>query len=121
MNKKISKYLSIILLLFVGFFITMTGVLALAFCLLLFPVSEETVDAGILVLYVLSCLAAGRIWCKRRLSKRILGGILIGMTYYLILLLTAVLGGVSTNVAVKDVITSMMICGASGALGGRLS
>lgn len=100
-----------------SFLITFLGILGLSFSLLVFPVSERVVDIGILILYILSCFVAGRIIRKRTWNKRFLWGLLIGDAYYLILVLMSVMCGSITAMSVKDVITSLVICGVSAALG----
>ena len=119
--RRIKKAGDIGIALLVSFFITFVGVLALSFSLLLFPVSEKAIDISILILYILSCFAAGRILRKRTWNKRFMWGLLIGETYYLILLVISIMCDYVTSVSAKDVLTSFVICGASAAIGCRVS
>ena len=104
-----------------GFSITSLGVVVLALSLLGLSVSEEMVDGGILIIYILSCFMAGRIMGKKRKTKRFLRGIFIGVMYYFVLFLASFLLGDSLEFVISDVVTSLMICSGSATLGGMLS
>lgn len=107
--------------LIVGFIITGAGIIALAICLLLFSISEEMVDGGILIIYILSCFIAGMIIGRKRKTKRFLWGMLIGLVYYSVLYLASFLMVEPTHSLMSDVITTWMICCGSATLGGMLS
>ena len=103
--------------LLVSFMITFLGVLGLAFALLLFPISEEMVEVGILILYILSCFVAGKMVGKQLVKKSFLWGAFLGCVYYFILVNMSILCNSTTVISIKDVGTSVLLCSSSGALG----
>ena len=107
--------------LLVGFSITSLGVVVLALSLLGLSVSEEMVDGGILIIYILSCFMAGRIIGRKRKTKRFLWGMFIGMVYYTVLYLISFWITNTPDTAMSDVLTTLMICSGSATLGGMLS
>ena len=107
--------------LLVGFSVTGVGVFVLALSLLGLSISEEMVDGGILIIYILSCFMAGRILGKKRKTKRFLWGICIGMMYYSFLFSASFLSGDSLECVISDVVTSLVICIGSAILGEMLS
>ena len=61
----------IIVSLFGGYVVTFLGIVILAFLLLTFQISENAVDIGILVIYILAGLSAGFIVGKRTGSRNL--------------------------------------------------
>ena len=107
--------------LLVGFILTCVGVILLALCLLLFSVSEEMIDGGVLIIYILSCLVAGFVIGKKRKTKRVFWGVFIGVMYYFLLFVATFLVVHSTDTNGYDMVTSLMVCCGSAAFGGMLS
>ena len=107
--------------LLVGFSVTGVGVFVLALSLLGLSISEEMVDGGILIIYILSCFMAGRIMGKKRRTKRFLWGVCIGMMYYSVLFSASFLLGDSLECVISDVVTSVVICIGSAILGEMIS
>lgn len=101
--------------------LTGIGVIILALCLLFFSISKETVDAGIIVIYILSCFLAGIIIGKKQKTKRFLWGMLIGIAYYTILYFACCNIVDVSDSLMSEVITTLLICCASATLGGMLS
>ena len=119
-NKRI-PWIDIPIALVVGFAITCVGVIMLALCLLLLSLSEEMIDGGILILYILSCFMAGFVIGKRRKNRRFLWGIFIGIMYYSLLFAATFFMVSSTDTNIYDVVTSLLVCCGSAAFGGMLS
>lgn len=119
-NKRI-PWIDIPIALVVGFAITCVGVIMLALCLLLLSLSEEMIDGGILILYILSCFMAGFVIGKRRKNRRFLWGIFIGIMYYSLLFAATFFVVSSTDANIYDVATSLLVCCGSAAFGGMLS
>ncbi len=107
--------------LIVGFSITAAGVVILAVCLLLCSISEEMVDVGILIIYIISCFGAGMIIGRKRKTRRFLWGMLIGVVYYSVLYLTSFLLVGPSHSVMNDVVTTLMICCGGATIGGMLS
>lgn len=95
--------------------------LLLAFFLFQFDLGKGSVAAGIIAVYVISCLAGGFIAGKIMRKEKYLWGILVGLGYYLILL--AVSFGVQRDwdMSFQHALTTFFMCIGGGALGGMLS
>ena len=107
--------------LFGGYVITVLGIVIVALLLLLFQISENMVDIGIIIIYVLSCLGAGFIVGKRTKARKFLWGMVSGIIYFLILLLVSFLMRHSMKNIGSDLATVLLICIGSGTLGGMIS
>ena len=104
-----------------GFIITIAGVVALAFCLLLFSISEEMVEGGILIIYIISCFVAGVIIGRSRKHKRFLWGMFLGVAYYTVLSVVSMLVVDVSQNGMSNVASSLIVCCGSATLGGMLS
>ena len=121
-EKNIADYVKDILVsLFGGYAVTILGIVILAFLLLMFQISENTVDIGILVIYVLACLVAGVIVGKRTKNKKFLWGMIGGSMYFLLLFFISLLANQSIENVGSDLLTTLFICAGSGTLGGMIS
>ena len=89
--------------------------------LLMLQISENIVDVGILVIYVVACLLTGIIVGKRTKNKKFLWGMLSGCIYFLILLVVSLLAKQSMENIGSDLVTTLLICAGSGTLGGMIS
>mgnify|MGYP003311588208 CR=1 FL=1 len=107
--------------LFGGYGITFLGIVILAFLLLMLQISEDMVDIGIIIIYVLACLTAGVIIGKRTKMKKFLWGMFAGGMYFLVLLVMSLILHNTLGGAGKDIITVFLICAGSGTLGGMIS
>lgn len=107
--------------LFGGYCITFLGIVILAFLLLMLQISEDMVDIGIIIIYILSCLGCGIIIGKRTKMKKFLWGMLAGVMYFLVLLIMSVILHNSLGGEGRDIITVILICVGSGTLGGMIS
>ena len=104
-----------------GYGITFLGIVILAFLLLIFQISEDMVDVGIIIIYILACLGNGIIIGKRTKMKKFLWGMLAGGMYFLVLLLMSVILQNSFGKEGRDIVTVLFICVGSGTLGGMIS
>lgn len=111
----------ILVSLFGGYVITFLGIVIVALLLLLFQISENMVDIGIIIIYVLSCLGAGFIIGKRTKARKFLWGMVSGTIYFLILLLVSLAMKHSMGNVGSDLATVLLICIGSGTLGGMIS
>lgn len=111
----------VVISLFGSYLITFAGILILALLLLMFQITESSVDIGILVIYILAGLVAGMIAGKRTGSKRFLWGMISGMGYFLVLFTLSVVSGQEIKHMGNDLMTTFLICIGSGTLGGMLS
>lgn len=111
----------ILVSLFGGYAVTFLGIVILAVLLLMLQISENIVDVGILVIYVVACLLTGIIVGKRTKNKKFLWGMLSGCIYFLILLVVSLLAKQSMENIGSDLVTTLFICAGSGTLGGMIS
>lgn len=101
--------------------ITGLALLVLAFLLLKLQPGENIVSAGILVIYILSCLVGGLIAGKRMKVHKFLWGVLTGTAYFLILLAGSFLLNRGVSDDIVQVTTTLVMCMAAGMIGGMIS
>ncbi len=107
--------------LFGGYLVTFLGIVIIALLLLFFQVSEDVVDIGIIVIYILACLCAGFIIGKRTKTKKFLWGFVSGGIYFILLLvISLIIQNPMENIG-NDLLTVLWICVGSGTLGGMIS
>lgn len=112
---------SVLVGLLAGYLVTLVGLFILALLLLQFQLSSETIEIGILVLYLLSVFIAGFLVGKVKKTKKFLWGMAEGMAYYLVLLLLSVLVQKSLGADGRELFTAFCLCTGGGMLGGMLS
>lgn len=100
-----------------------TGILllVLTFFMYKFELNEKIVSAAIVGIYVVSTLIGGMIIGKLTKSKRYLWGMVLGIIYFVLLLLITLgvyrtLNGDSVSIA-----TSLILCAGGGMAGGMIS
>lgn len=120
-KNKLDYVKDVLVSLFGGYVITVLGIVIVALLLLLFQISENMVDIGIIMIYVLSCLGSGLIVGKRTKARKFLWGMVSGIIYFLILLLVSFLMQHSMKNIGSDLATVLLICIGSGTLGGMIS
>lgn len=100
-----------------------TGIflLLLAFLLFQFDLGEKPVAAGILVVYVLSCLLGGFMAGKIMRKDRYLWGMLTGLFYYLLLITVSFVVKGKWDMSLIHAVTTFFLCLGGGTLGGMLS
>lgn len=101
----------------------LTGVFLLLLALLLFQfdLGEGPVAAGIVAVYVLSCLLGGFMAGKLVRKDKYLWGVLVGLGYFLLLLAVSFAVQGKWDMSIQHVITTFFMCLGGGALGGMLS
>lgn len=103
-----------------AYLITLIGILVLAFGLYRWDFSVNVVEIGILVLYLLSCLIGGMIAGKKAGNRKFLWGLLLGISYFVILLVLSVMGEQGIASGFGELVLPGIICLFSGMLGGML-
>ena len=114
------KVWCILLGLLMAYVITLLGILVLAFGLYRWNFSVNTVEIGILVLYLVSCLIGGMIAGKKAGSRKFLWGLLLGVSYFAILLILSLADKQGISSGFKEIVLPGIICLFSGMLGGML-
>ena len=92
----------------------------LAVMLYKLQLSENTVEIGIVVVYVISSLLSGLFFSKGAKNRRFLWGMLAGAVYFLIICAVSIAMEPEFNFLSNSCLTTMVICVGSGMLGGML-
>ena len=101
--------------------VTGAFLLLLAFLLFQFDLGEKPVAAGILAVYVLSCLLGGFMAGKIMRKDRYLWGMLTGLFYYLLLIAVSFAVKGKWDMSLIHAVTTFFLCLGGGTLGGMLS
>lgn len=119
--KQTPKMMSLVRGLIVAYLITGISLLVLALLLYKLSLDEGKVTIGIIVIYVLSCFLGGLFVGKKAGRQKFLWGMLLGLSYFL--LLTAVSAVTEPGLASgwKGLVTSFVMCMGAGMLGGMIS
>lgn len=118
-RKDISVCMLIYLL--ISFCITAVGVGILALLLFKLQLSLQVVSVVVIILYILSTGAAGFLAGKKMEVHRFLWGLLMGVAYYLVLLVASYIYHGEGTVVAQSFFTTFLLCAGGGMLGGMLS
>ena len=100
-----------------------TGILLLVstFFMYKFELNEKIVSAAIVGIYVVSTLIGGMIIGKLTKSKRYLWGMVLGIIYFVLLLLITLGVYRTLNGDSVSIVTSLILCAGGGMTGGMIS
>lgn len=100
-----------------------TGILllVLTFFMYKFELNEKIVSAAIVGIYVVSTLIGGMIIGKLTKSKRYLWGMVLGILYFVLLLLITLGVYKTLNGDSVSIVTSLILCAGGGMTGGMIS
>ncbi|HJB96596.1 MAG TPA: TIGR04086 family membrane protein [Candidatus Mediterraneibacter intestinigallinarum] len=100
-----------------------TGILLLVQTLLLYKagLSEENVNAGIILIYVISTFSGGFVIGKLTGTRKFLWGLLLGVIYFVLLLLISLGIYHSFQADLMNLATTFLLCAGGGMLGGMIS
>lgn len=100
-----------------------TGLLLLVLTLLLYKagLSEEYVNAGITLIYVISTFAGGFVMGKLTGNRKFLWGLLTGCMYFILLILISLGVYHSFQSEISGMITTLLLCAGGGMLGGMIA
>lgn len=101
----------------------MTGILLLILTVLLYKagLSEENINAGIILTYVISTFSGGFVIGKLTGVKKFLWGLLLGIMYFVLLLLISLGIYHSLQSDMMNLVTTFLLCAGGGMLGGMVS
>ncbi|HJB15843.1 MAG TPA: TIGR04086 family membrane protein [Candidatus Blautia excrementipullorum] len=101
----------------------LTGAFLLLLALLVFQLDLGTapVAAGIVAVYVISCLAGGYMAGKIMRKEKYFWGILVGLSYFLLLAAVSFLVQGRWDMSLQHAFTTFCMCLGGGALGGMLA
>lgn len=94
--------------------------LGISFLLYKFDISEQAVEAGIIITYILSAFIGGFLAGKQRKVRRFLWGALIGVLYVVFLILISI-GVYRSSFVGTELAVAFGVCLAGGTVGGMLS
>lgn len=100
-----------------------TGVILLLLALLLYKcnLSEQIINVGIIIAYVLSVFASGFYMGKKMKNKRYLWGLLAGTVYFVLLFVVSLVVNREFSGIQGGFLTTMLLCLGGGMLGGMVS
>ena len=100
-----------------------TGILllVLTFFMYKFELNEKIVSAAIVGIYVVSTLIGGVIIGKLTKSKRYLWGMVLGIIYFVLLLLITLGVYRTLNGDSVSIVTSLILCAGGGMTGGMIA
>ena len=100
-----------------------TGILllVLTFFMYKFELNEKIVSAAIVGIYVVSTLIGGMIIGKLTKSNRYLWGMVLGIIYFVLLLLITLGVYRTLNGDSVSIVTSLILCAGGGMTGGMIS
>ena len=101
----------------------MTGILLLILTVLLYKagLSEENINAGIILTYVISTFSGGFVIGKLAGVKKFLWGLLLGIMYFVLLLLISLGIYHSLQSDMMNLVTTFLLCAGGGMLGAMVS
>ena len=114
-------FFTILKVLIAAYLITVIFLLVLAALMYKMERGERIVDGGIVATYILSCFLGGFLMGKIQKTRKFIWGMIIGCIYYAVLFIVALLMKQNNVPVFGNVVTSMVMCVASGMLGGMLS
>ena len=100
-----------------------TGIMLLILTVLLYKLglSEENVNAGIILIYVISTFSGGFVIGKFAKIRKFLWGLLAGVLYFILLLLISLGIYHSLQGETVHLVTTFLLCAGGGMLGGMVS
>lgn len=116
-----NQWLSLAKCLFASYLLTAALLLILALLLYKVGLTEKIVSVAIIAIYVVSTFLAGILAGKKMQNRKFLWGLLMGIVYFLILLIASLLVNHSVGMMGRDVLTSFILCSAGGMLGGMFA
>ena len=104
-----------------SYIVTGIFLLVLTFFMYKFELNEKIVSAAIVGIYVVSTLIGGVIIGKLTKSKRYLWGMVLGILYFVLLLLITLGVYRTLNGDSVSIVTSLILCAGGGMTGGMIS
>lgn len=113
--------INLLVYLLLAYIVTALILLVLAFLYYKLRFSESIVSGGIVLTYVVAGFLAGFLAGKKMKQKRYLWGLVMGVAYYLVILVLSLLVNHGINDFSGSMLTTLVLCGGGGMLGGMLS
>ena len=120
-QKHTTSVLSVLKILLVMYLVTGVLLVILAGLLYKLQLSESVVSIGIVVIYVVSGFIGGFLSGKTMKTRRFFWGMIMGGCYFLILILGSIVFQRGINMELSRILTTLILCTASGMIGGMAS
>lgn len=104
-----------------SYIITAFVLLILSFLMLKLDLSSTVISGGINFVYIISAFAGGFFVGKKTEKKKFLWGLLIGIFYFIILMLVSLMMNRESPLPLGSLFTVFIISSLSGMLGGMIS
>lgn len=124
MDKIINRNVPLLALIKILLFMyVVTGILLLILTTLLYKMqlSEGMVSIGIVLIYIVSGLAGGLLCGKRMKNRKFLWGMAMGAAYFLVLVFGSIIFHQGFSMEISRFVTTLILCTASGMVGGMMS
>ncbi len=124
MNKAVSqnkKFIYVLEGLLFSYIITAIILLIVSFLMLNFDLSGSVISAIINVTYIVSTFMGGFFVGKKTEQKKFVWGLVVGVFYFIILMLVSLLMNRVGPIPIGSLITVFIITGLGGMLGGMIS
>lgn len=116
-----SKIVYLLKGLFIAYIITAIILLILSLLMLKLNLPSIVTSVGINLAYIASSLLSGFYVGKKVEQKKFIWGLLMGVVYFVILMLVSLIMNQSSPLPLGNMFTVLVICSLSGMLGGMLS
>lgn len=117
----IMKIKNLLKSLLVAYGLTGVFLLILAFLVFRLDLGAAPVAAGIVAVYVVSCLAGGFMAGRLMRRDKYLWGLFVGLAYFLLLVFASFMAQRRWDMSFSHLITTFCMCLGGGALGGMLA
>lgn len=118
--KKNGKLLEVMKVLLLMYIVTGVLLLLLTFLLSKFRLQEGAVSVAIVVIYVVSGFIGGLAAGKKMKSKKFIWGMVMGACYFFILVIGSILFHKGIEMDGMRIATTLVLCIASGMVGGMV-
>ena len=100
-----------------------TGIFLLILTLLLYKMglSEQNVNIGVILIYVIATFSGGFVMGKLSITHQFLWGLLAGVLYWGLLMLISLGIYQSLQAEMGSLLTTLLLCAGGGMLGGMVS
>ncbi|MCF2641574.1 MAG: TIGR04086 family membrane protein [Roseburia sp.] len=120
-GKRQNEIFLIIKILFAMYIVTGVILIMLAFLLYKMDLSENVINIGVILVYVISGFLGGFIIGKVKKARKFIWGMLIGGLYFLILMAASLIFNKGLGSDMTHFFSTLVLCIASGMVGGMLS
>ena len=104
-----------------SYIITAFMLLLLSLLMLKLDLPSAVISGGVNLAYILSTFVGGFFVGKKLEQKKFLWGLVMGVLYFLVLMLVCLMMNSNTPLPLGGLFTVLIICGLSGMLGGMIS